>query len=238
MSQYQFSKGYREELIATTAILMLVSLASFYGMYQLAPTQKTQVLGVEDQADDEPEVIAPESDTQESTQPSRDQQARLEEIFNQPATESASPTPQPSPSDTSTGSSETETDQTEEPPETEVEIPYGAGQEYENDDYIITFDNPRLVVTQSRTFYVNVVIANKDIEAGIDNVLSARLTDDQDQVITDTAPLSLSEIAKIMPGEQLSFQASLKLPEDSQLTRISYKPENASNTNYNLDPTF
>ena len=104
-----------------------------------------------------------------------------------------------------------------------IEQPYGLGGEYDNDWYLLTIINPRLVVGASRTFKVDVILANKVVEVGLKNRLSATIIKDG-EVIAESAPFSLSESATAYPGEQITFTASMSLISGTDVARIKYLP--------------
>lgn len=213
------SKGFREEMIASAGFAGLCALASFMLLAQLAPDpskpNKQEVLGAQTQESIET-VEAPEPVSMPTPTP----------------TPTASPSPTPSPEPTP----ETELEEFDNP--NVVEIPYGSSQDFENNEYIISFQDPHLIVTNSRTFKVDVVVSNKSVDTGIDNTLLGVIRRDG-EVISSRAPLSISEIQTIMVGEQLSFVAQISLPEGTQLTQITFEPAtDIIKTTYNLDPTF
>lgn len=108
-------------------------------------------------------------------------------------------------------------------PNTVIEQPYGNGGEYDNADYRLSIVNPRLVVSASRVFKVDVVLANKRIITGLKNRLSATIIK-EGEVIAESAPFSLSESATAYPGEQISFTASMSLIAGTDVARLKYLP--------------
>lgn len=218
------TKGYKEELMTTAGIVSLCAVASFALLAQSAPKYMSKstseaVLG----AQSEDPVVEP------TIAPSL---ASSETVLPPSPSPSPSPTPSPSPS-----ASPSATPEPLDNPNT-VEIPYGASQDFENNNYLISFSDPKLIVSNSRIFKVNVVVANKDIGEGIDNTLLGVISRDG-QVISSRAPLTLSEIKTIKSGEKLTFGASISLPESTQLTQITFDPPgDPLKTTYNLDPTF
>jgi hypothetical protein len=220
------NNGYRDELITAAGIAGLCALASFVVLAQVAPNPKTNdleaeaVLGI--QSDEE--MVVPQSQVAQSENNS------IAVISAPSPTPSSSPTPSP---EASTAATPTPT-----PTPNTVEIPYGSSQDFENNDYVISFSDPILTVGASRIFRVKVVIGNKKVEEFIDNTLLGEIRRDG-QVVSARAPLTLSEIKSIKPGEQLTFTASLSLPESTQLTRITFDPPgDPLQVIYNLDPTL
>ena len=78
-------------------------------------------------------------------------------------------------------------------------------------------------MSASRTFKVDIVLANKVVEVGLKNRLSATIIKDG-QVIAESAPFSLSESATAYPGEQISFTATMSLISGTDVARVKYLP--------------
>lgn len=219
-----FHSGFKDELVTTGLVVAITVAGSFYFLSSViipSAHEKSVVLGLSDE---------PESHTQPPTPTSNPANSatsisQFSEQETEPSTTpSPSPSPSPTPSPTATPNS--------------VEIPYGANQVFENDSYKLSFSSPVLVVTQSRLFKVQVVLANKSVSQGFTNNLYARVTRDG-QTIIEAAPMSISEVKTVKPGEQITFTATLSVIEGTQIDRISFKPGSGIvDTNFTLAPVY
>lgn len=213
-----FGSSFRDEMIATALVISVTVMGSFVILSRLTVSNSkptNQILGSQTEQAEAP-----------TTQPISDQTNSLLPL------QTSTPTPQPTMAITATPSASPT------PQITNVEIPYGSAQTFENEHYIVEFNEPKLIIKTSRLFRIKVVIANKNIDEGISNSLLGTVAKDG-EIISAQAPLSLSETATIMPGQKLTFYASLSVPENMTLNRITYVPaDDILSTEYNLDPTL
>lgn len=211
------SRGFREEMIATAVIISITVMGSFILLGQFTPNQKktkSAVLGSTSQ----------QSETPTHTKPTEQNQ---NDVSNNPELETM-PTPTPTPTVTPTPT----------PDQQKRTIPYGVDQEFENDYYKVTFSNPRVIAGTSRLFKVDVIVANIAVDAGIKNTLKAGLTLNGNN-LSSTAPMTASETQTIMPKQQLTFEASISLPENVDIDEVIVEPGNElPEITYKLAPTL
>ncbi len=98
-----------------------------------------------------------------------------------------------------------------------------ASEEMVNDDYQISFSNPRMSYGDANIFRVEVVLANKGVAEGLHNRLQATVVKDGTVLINEAA-MSNSEVVMVMPGEQITYTASLSLVEETEVSRVSFNP--------------
>lgn len=214
-----YNSHFREELITTAVVAGILFSGSFilgsHSLSKNAPTSpsSSQVLGAETYSEEEVQKL-------------------LDELTKTPV---ATPKPQrgispitqtaPLPTQTPLASGSASRSATTAPTysNTVIEQPYGNGGEYDNLDYRLTIVNPRLIVSASRTFKVDVILANKRIASGLKNRLSATIIK-EGEVIAESAPFSLSESATAYPGEQVSFTATMSLISGTDVARLKYLP--------------
>lgn len=200
-----YKSNFREELIATAMLMGLVITGSFILAYRSINQPKQPELSI----DSEAEVLGTTK--------------TLEKEVNGVINELVTPAPTPTPKLSLKPIASSSATQTPQYNTTIIEQPYGLGGEYDNDLYRLTITNPRLIVSSSRTFKVDIVLANKALEEGLKNRLSATIIKDG-QVIAESAPFSLSESATAYPGEQISFTATMSLISGTDVARIKYLP--------------
>lgn len=212
--------NFRDEMIMTASVIGITIVGSFFLLSQFVSSEskpgdsETMVLGSQTEANTEID------------------------INNESVTQIAAPTATPLPSPVATPTPTPTPKPTPTPTPASVEISYGSSQSFENDNYLIDFNDPRLIVGSSRVFKMTVVISNKNVTDGIDNEVFGVLSLDG-EVIGGEAPLTLSEKKKILPGEKLTFTASLTVPGDMMLDKVTYQPTpDTLLTTYNLDPTL
>jgi len=206
-----YDTHFKEELVATAILMGVVITGSFVVAYralqpspEVKSTASSQVLGV----------------TGEDAQI----EALVREIL-------ASPTAKPKPIDsplatiTPAAAPISSTSATTPPTynNTIIEQPYGNAGEYDTLDYRLTIANPRLVVSASRIFKVDVTLSNKRIATGLKNRLSATIIK-EGAVIAESAPFSLSQSATAFPGEQITFTATMSLIAGTDIARLKYLP--------------
>lgn len=205
-------RGFRDELLAT-GLVMLISVVGSYYVIHLRLNKPGQA----------PVVVLDEKVLGAKEETGQDRQDSGESTIEQAIkvdveSEEAEPTPTPTPPSSNTPKPSATPNQ--------VEIQYGINEEFENDYYIVSFSNPRLVVGNSRVFKVDVVIANKAVETeiGLHNRLHARI-EREGEVIIEQAAMSNTEIKQIKQGQQLTFTASISLVSQTDISRIYYKPD-------------
>jgi hypothetical protein len=207
-----YHNHYKEELIATAVLMAVVVTGSFVVAYRVM--QKPQI-PVTDQ-----QVLG-------TTKEEAELERMLREALATPTPKPASAvTPITSPALTAINPPSLGTPSAANIPtynNTVIEQPYGNGGEYDNADYRLTIANPRLVVSASRIFKVDVILANKRIQAGLTNRLSATIIK-EGAVIAESVPFSLTQSATAFPGEQISFTASMSLIAGTDVARLKYLP--------------
>ena len=201
-----YKSNFREELIATAMLMGLVITGSFVLAYRSINQPKGPELSI----DSEAEVLGT----------TKTIEGEVNSVINELIIPAPTPISTPKPTLKPIASSSATTPQYN---TTIIEQPYGLGGEYDNDWYRLTITNPRLIVSTSRTFKVDIVLANKAVEVGLKNRLSATIIKDG-QVIAESAPFSLSESATAYPGEQISFTATMSLISGTDVARVKYLP--------------
>lgn len=210
MSKF-YNTHFKEELVATAVLMAIVISGSFVVAYRSLQKNNPdnlvadkQVLGVSQSEDELNQLLHELSQTPTPRPPST-------------PTPTSTPKPQVQPISTQSATLLPSYNNTI------IEQPYGAGGEYDNADYRLTILNPRLIVSTSRVFKVDVTLANKRIENGLKNRLSATIIKDG-VVIAESVPFSLSESATAYPGEQITFAASMSLISGTDVSRLKYLP--------------
>jgi len=107
--------------------------------------------------------------------------------------------------------------------DTRVEIPYGTSEKFDNEYFILSFSNPRVVMGNSKVFTVEVVLANKSVEGGLANRIHATVKKDG-TVLIEAAAMSSSEVKLVYPGQKLTFTASISLIEQTEVSTVIYDP--------------
>lgn len=216
-----YNSHYREELIATAVIAGILFSGSFVlGSRTLdkntsVPSPSpSQVLGTANYSDEE---VAKLLNELTRTSPATPKPTKS------PSPISTLNSIQPLSTLTASGSATRSSQPIPTYANTVIEQPYGNGGEYDNADYRLTIVNPRLVVSASRVFKVDVVLANKRIVAGLKNRLSATIIK-EGEVIAESVPFSLSESATAYPGEQITFTATMSLISGTDVARLKYLP--------------
>jgi len=201
-----YGSNFKDEIVATALVLVVTAIGSFYFIDQLLSqqsqnTNQSQILGLQTESTTTDSLSAPEtSNTLPSPQPTS----------TPTATTSPTPSPTLTPSPTITPAV--------------VEIPYGGSQQFENNDYILSFTDPRLIVSSSQIFKVNVVLKNKKVEGdGLSNNLNVTIVKDG-SIVSDSVPMSISETVKIKVGEQITYTASLSMIQGTDITKITFVP--------------
>jgi hypothetical protein len=191
-----FWNSFRDELIITAVVLSLTAGTTFFYVYQSnRPLASVKI----DQEKLKTLGATTEGDTE----------------VTEPAGSAVATPPETSPTPSAT------------PNPLIAEVPYGEGKEYSTAAYIWTVSQPKLSFNSetntSRRLTVEMVIANKNFQAGISNRVYATVVKDG-AVIVPQAAMSVSESKMIFPGQQLTFTATLGLIEGTDVSQIIYKP--------------
>lgn len=215
-----YNSHFREELITTAIVAGILFSGSFaLGSQSISknvstPPNSSQVLGAETYSEEEVQKLLAELTKTPVATPKPQKGIS-------PITQTSPLQPIQTPLASSSASRSATTTPTYS--NTVIEQPYGNGGEYDNLDYRLTIVNPRLVVSASRTFKVDVILANKRVALGLKNRLSATIIK-EGEVIAESAPFSLSESATAFPGEQVSFTATMSLISGTDVARLKYLP--------------
>jgi hypothetical protein len=209
VSLHEYWSSFREELIATSLILVVAVGGSFFILNRLiSPPAST------------PTMTNDEAASQIAAAVKGHQEERVlgDEVTSAPqvtilptqiSTLSLSPTVNPYMS----------------------EVFYGNGGMYEYDQYKFGINSPRIVFdardVSSRKFVVDIALTNKTVTTGLVSGLSATIIKDG-TVIVPNAALSVSETKVIMPGQTIDFQAKLSLIEGTDVSVISFRPGNGA----------
>ena len=221
-----YGSGFRDEMVATAFVLVVTVTGSFFLLNKIQISEQTstdgnkEVLGVSEASN---EAIENHTETSKKNIVSSVSDNKPFVPPTVPPTPPPTPSPSPTPSTT--------------PQPAVVEIPYGSSQEFENAEYIISFSNPRMIVGESRKFKVDVVLANKSVpNEGLSNALLATISRNNQVVATDV-PMTLSDAKNVHIGEQLSFEASLSMIEQTDINTITFRhPDAQASSTYNLSP--
>jgi hypothetical protein len=206
----KYETSFREEIIATALLMGVVITGSFLLVYRSIHKDPESLLTVKNE-----EAVLGKS-TEEDAKTIKDAiDTAIEEVI-------PTPTPKPVVQKTTPSSSQSAT-MSPLYNTSVIEQPYGTGGEYDTTDYRLTLINPRLVIGTTRTFRVDVILANKSVQQGLKNRLSALIIKEGD-VIAESAPFSVSESATVMPGEQITYTATMSLISGTDVARIKYLP--------------
>lgn len=210
--------SFREELVATSLILMVAVGGSFFILNRLVspPTNTVKPLSQSQASQQIADAI--------NHPPSENQVLGSQ---SEPNPEATTPSPLPT----------TVLQPTINPYSTEVF--YGTGGLYQYDGYKLGLNSPRIVFdardTSSRKLVIDVVLTNNKVNSGIQNSLTGTIIKDG-IVIVPQAAMSVSEAKVVMPGETLSFQAKLSLIEGTDVSIISFRPPGATPVEHILRP--
>lgn len=199
---FSFWDSFRDEMLATGLVLILTAAGSFFLVDFLTsdrtnpPDNATpQTLGANDTSKD------PLDSDKTVTLPS------VTPLPTQLPTPTPTPVPTPNPYLT--------------------EVPYGFEGSYGYDEYHLKIQNPRIEfnsqTNSGRKFKVDLILRNVNVGEGMVNRITATVIKDG-KVIVNEASLSNSETKTVMPGEQLTFTASLALIEGTDVGSVSFKP--------------
>lgn len=205
---FGIGRGFRDELLATALVLVVAISGSYFFLGKLLVDDSRQdpelVLGAIEKAMDEA------NETDEVVE--GENSANTDETEGVVDTTTASPSPEPSPSPSPKQIVNI------------VEIPVGLPEKIENDFYMMDFSDGRIITSNTRKYAVKIVLANKIIEDGIKNSPVKAVIKKDGKVLTADAPLRISEIATVKPGEQITFSASINLMEGTQVEKLLYRP--------------
>jgi hypothetical protein len=218
--------GYQDELKATGLILGITVLGSFFFLDRVMKAESPTVLGTQSVSSNQNNDTSSDSVVSNATpyptvvpQTKEDllpitQVAIPETVATQTATPSAKPKSEP------------------------AVLSNGADQTFENDYFILSFSKSELVIGSSTQAKIQVVLANKKVTEGLVNNLYG-IIERKGEVVNSKAPMSASEKKTIMPGEKLTFSASISLPEETDLTKIVFDPGDLDlRTTYNVGSSF
>ncbi|SRR3989344_1290367 len=200
--------GYRDEMIATGVVFCVAATGSFLVLANSGLLPKMGTSG---------EVSSQEQVLGESDSGGGNEQAG---VGTPTPSASSAPTASPAPKAT--------------PPTTVVATPsatpttvfVSGGKVFEEEKFRLTLNSLRMDINaqaQTRAFRLDAVLANKTVTEGLHNRLAVAIVRNG-QVIIENAPLSLSEFKTVMPGQQLTFTASVSLIEGTDVKTVFYKP--------------
>lgn len=192
--------SFREELVATSLVLVVAVGGSFFVLDRLTKSNDKPIAKKEPETVEEilGEVMG---DTDEVAMESEKAQVTLAV---------PSPTPDLKP--------------TENPYMSEVF--YGTGGLYQNEKFTLGINSPRLIFdardTGARKLVVNVALTNKAVATGIQTNLSATIIKDG-VVIVPKAAMSVSETKIVLPGESFDYEARISLIEGTDVSLLTFK---------------
>lgn len=196
-------QGYKEEMIATGLVLVIGASASFFFLSQTKPVKKVEPLP---SSQNQEQVLGVQTETQTPTP-------------------TPTPTPVPTPAPTPTPEAVV-TEATPLPIISQIaEYLVADDQQFENDKYILIIKNIRMAIKGNnyRSLKVDVVLANKSVDVGLQNRLSVSIVKDGKQVASG-AVMSVTESKLIKPGEKLTFGASISLIQATDVEKIYFNP--------------
>jgi len=193
--------SFREELVATSLVLVVAVGGSFFVLDRLTRHDESKPLSKK-----EPETV------EEILGEVMGESDELVESEIKPKVTVSVPSPTP------------EMKPTENPYMSEVF--YGTGGLYQNDKYTLGINSPRLIFdardTGARKLVVNISLTNKSITAGIQTNLSATIIKDG-TVIVPKAAMSVSETKMVLPGESFDYEARISLIEGTDVSLLTFK---------------
>ena len=217
----KFAKSFRDEIITTGLVMIVVVVGSFYILDKFAFNESDvdgvlvdeEILGVIDER-----IAKKRSASVLESNGTRDGNG-LGAVSN------ISPTPSPTTVGTPT------------PTPKLTEIPYRPSKEFENDDYLISFSRPRVMVGESRTFMVEVLLVNKAVKKkGFTNRLFATVVKNG-EIIVQEAVMSNSENETLDVSENVTFTASLALIESTDVSQLIFVPgDSLPQVTYQISP--
>ncbi len=219
-----FLRSFQEELI-TTGLVMIMAVGGSYYFLDLAfqDTGRVEGLMVDESALAEVEQAKREELNQAGG--AKFEQADGAELSQELETPRPSPTIQPTARPTAS------------PTPNWIEIPYRPNREYENDDYLLSFSRPRVMVGNGRIFQVDVQLLNKGIDGdGLYNRLVATVLKDG-EIIVQQAAMSNSQVKVLEVGEKVTYTASLSLIEGTDVSQVIFDPgESLPQVTYQVKP--
>jgi hypothetical protein len=188
--------SFRDELIATSLVLVVAVGGSFFILNRLVAPKKVEFTPTEAASEITKQVLGQQSD-----------QAVETTVTVAPTLKAIIPTP------------------TDNPYTSEVFYGTGGMYQYEGYTFSlnsprIQFDARE---TNARKLLVDMVLTNNNISAGLQNSVTATIIKDG-VVIVPQAAMSVTETKIVLPGETLNFQAKLSLIEGTDVSIISFKP--------------
>ena len=219
--QHPVSSNFREEVMAIGFSLVITVVASFF-LYSrvFAPTNPkpdpSKVLGQQDsqtQSDVAFEAIESTSTPQPTPSP----------IVVSTPTPTPAATLEPTPIPTSDPNS--------------ITINYGQDQVFENDNYAIAFSEPKLTVGDSKIYSVEIVLANKTVTAGINSKKIFATVIKGETIMTEEAPMTISESKIVMPNQKLTYTAQLSIFQGTDISKLVFEPGgDLISTTYSVGP--
>jgi hypothetical protein len=210
---------YREELIATSLVLVVAVGGSFFILHRLVSPTPPQT----------PALSQPQASQEIADVINQNRQAQV--LGNQTTGETPVVTGTPSLAPT------VPAQPTGDPYLTEVF--YGTGGLYQYDGYKLGLNSPRMVIdardTSSRKLVIDMVLTNNSVASGLQNNLTGTIIKDG-IVIVPQAAMSVTESKVVMPGETFNFQAKLSLIEGTDVSIISFRPPGAQPVEHILRP--
>jgi hypothetical protein len=208
----QFWDSYREELIATSLVLILTVFGSFYLTYRYTRPQKQ--LYQEKVEEMKRQEVAKKIDEAMRMVAGLTTDPQLSAV-----NQAASPTIVPLPTPTLAPQ--------------ELSSSYGSPGHYVFDEYTLVIDNPRVVVNllngKERRFIADVTITNRSVARGLPTTFSASIIKET-TIVVAKAPMASSDNKIIMPGEELSLQIRIALIEDNDVNEVIYEPQGLVDT--------
>lgn len=198
-----FWNSFREEVLATSMILVLMVIATFFLAGRLFPsTDEPEELVEVDRkevlaAQINEAVSAIDGSVQDTDEPENDLQA--------------SPIPTQAPTLTPL----------------DTEVAYGLEGQYVFDDYELILGNPRIAFNlqnaDSKRFVVNVQMKNISLTQGLPTALKVEIIKDG-TIIVPEAAMSVTENKILSQGESATFEASISLIDGTDVRRLLFEP--------------
>jgi len=196
MSDLGYLSHFREELMASGMVLLLIVSASFFTVSRILNVSP----GVKGQDNSTQEAITDLTATPPAGK------VLGQEVVEKRPTESL-PTP------------------TIDPLDSEVPFGTGGEYDYDQYSITLTNPRLTFNMkdTATRKFLVEITLANKNIAAGLPNQVYASIVKDGN-IIVPKAALSTNESKVLMPGENQTFEARLSLIEATDVKEVIFAP--------------
>lgn len=206
------TKGYGDELIATGLVLAVALTGSFFLLSQIKPiptTPKSETVA----------LASPSPSSSSQVLGTQSQVTNPEEMV-----ELSIPTPSPSPTPTPIVIAAVAASPTPDPNQV-AEYLVAADKDFDTDKYLLTLKNLKMSIKGGtfRSFKFDAILANKSVTEGLKNQLSVKIVRDGN-VVTDNAYVSVSESKTVMPGQKLTFSATISLIDGTDVASIKFNP--------------